>query len=391
MTTNLAFVITESFTFHFYLEKWIVPLSYDYNIHIIGNFSDVEIANLVKKFSMYSITFHAIDIQRKISWKSDFLSIFRIRKKILKFENLILFSLMPKANFLTSLCVLFTRRIKFSPIVTGSIWLNYPTTSIKYYFFRMVEGFIFWMADIVIFDSPSQKKLALKTSLTPLNRSKFKSTMSFGGIDIDAFSLCNEKKILFRESIQASPDKKIVMHFSRLCVRKGTLEFLKMADCVIKKLKNDSPIFCIFGPVEEKAILKSIISFKQKYGDKIVFKNDVFTNIDELLNGPDILVVPSRWEGFGLIPAMAASTGTPSVGFNVVGLQDSIRHGVTGYLANPYDVDELSEYVILLLKNDIKYSEVSISAQNYAKSFFSTDIFLTDFKNLCIELSLINK
>ena len=97
MTTNLAFIITESFTFLFYLEKWIIPLSYTYNIHIIGNFSDVEIANLVKKFSMYSIAFHTIDIQRKISWKSDFLSIFRIRKKILKFENLILFSLMPKA------------------------------------------------------------------------------------------------------------------------------------------------------------------------------------------------------------------------------------------------------------------------------------------------------
>jgi hypothetical protein len=124
MTTNLAFIITESFTFYFYLEKWIIPLSYTYNIHIIGNFSDVEIANLVKKFSMYSIAFHTIDIQRKISWKSDFLSIFRIRKKILKFENLILFSLMPKANFLTSLCILFTRRIKFSPIVTGPIWLN---------------------------------------------------------------------------------------------------------------------------------------------------------------------------------------------------------------------------------------------------------------------------
>ena len=88
---------------------------------------------------------------------------------------------------------------------------------------------------------------------------------------------------------------------------------------------------------------------------------------------------------------MAAATGTPSVGFNVIGIQDSIKHGVTGYLANPYDIDELTEYVILLLTNDIKYSEVSISAQNYAKSFFSVDIFLTDFKKLCIELNLINK
>ena len=75
MTTNLAFVITESFTFHFYLEKWIVPLSYDYNVHIIGRFSDEEIVNLSKKFSIYSIKFHTVDIQRKISWKNDFLSI----------------------------------------------------------------------------------------------------------------------------------------------------------------------------------------------------------------------------------------------------------------------------------------------------------------------------
>ena len=47
-----------------------------------------------------------------------------------------------------------------------------------------------------------------------------------------------------------------------------------------------------------------------------------------------VFVMPSVVEGWGITVMEAASCGTPSVGFNVPGIRDSIKNHFTGYLAN---------------------------------------------------------
>lgn len=38
----------------------------------------------------------------------------------------------------------------------------------------------------------------------------------------------------------------------------------------------------------------------------------------------------------------ATACGTPCVGFNIGGMSDMIEHKYTGYLANPFDPNELA-------------------------------------------------
>ena len=49
------------------------------------------------------------------------------------------------------------------------------------------------------------------------------------------------------------------------------------------------------------------------------------------------LLVPSVREGWGLVVSEANSVGTPAVGYDVPGIRDSIRGGVTGLLADAGD------------------------------------------------------
>lgn len=54
----------------------------------------------------------------------------------------------------------------------------------------------------------------------------------------------------------------------------------------------------------------------------------------EYLQKAWVFLMPSMKEGWGITTIEAASCGTPAVGFNVPGIKDSIRDGLTGLLVN---------------------------------------------------------
>jgi glycosyltransferase involved in cell wall biosynthesis len=378
---NIVFVITESFTFRFYLEKWIFNLADFSNIYIVGNFTNNEITSLEKQFSEYSIKFHSICIKRKIDIKSDLNSIFLLRKFILNIENPVIFSIMPKANFIISLIKIFSCNIKVASIITGPFWLNFSKINLKYYFFRIIESFIFYQSNMVIFDSLSQKNFALKHLLFSSQSIKFFNTVSLGGVDLSNYFKSERIRLSFRDSMGINSSRRVVGHFSRLCERKGTLDFLKVAQHIINTLE-DPPIFYISGPAEERHVTDAIYEFSRKNSSHVIFKEGFFYNINEILNGIDILIMPSRWEGFGIVAAISSATGTPVLGFDVVGLRDAIKSDITGYLVPPHDINELACLTIKLLEDDLLYTKLSDTAQSYARENFSTNIFLSDFKDL---------
>ncbi|MFX1233311.1 MAG: glycosyltransferase, partial [Promethearchaeota archaeon] len=69
----------------------------------------------------------------------------------------------------------------------------------------------------------------------------------------------------------------------------------------------------------------------------------------------------------GLVLTEAMAQGTPSVGANATGIANVIRHGVTGYLAN--NLDQFSDYVIKLLKNDTLREEFGKNAKKIAQNY----------------------
>jgi glycosyltransferase involved in cell wall biosynthesis len=59
----------------------------------------------------------------------------------------------------------------------------------------------------------------------------------------------------------------------------------------------------------------------------------------------DVLVVPSRWEGFGLIAVEGMRAGLPVIATRVGGLTEIVEHGVTGLLVEPGNPRALVEAV----------------------------------------------
>jgi glycosyltransferase involved in cell wall biosynthesis len=66
----------------------------------------------------------------------------------------------------------------------------------------------------------------------------------------------------------------------------------------------------------------------------------------------DLFVSPSRAEAFGLVALESLACGTPVVAFGVGAALDFIRPGITGYLAEPGNAQDLHNGIIQLLKDE---------------------------------------
>ncbi|APZ43466.1 glycosyltransferase [Acidihalobacter ferrooxydans] len=66
----------------------------------------------------------------------------------------------------------------------------------------------------------------------------------------------------------------------------------------------------------------------------------------------DVFVLPSRSESFGRVNMESLACGTPVVAFDVGGVSDVVRPGVSGILAKPNDPKDLSEKILHLLEDD---------------------------------------
>jgi glycosyltransferase involved in cell wall biosynthesis len=74
--------------------------------------------------------------------------------------------------------------------------------------------------------------------------------------------------------------------------------------------------------------------------------------INTVLGGMDVLIVPSLWEeAYGIIIDEAKLAGIPVIASRVGGIPEHIRHNVDGFLFTPGDVDELEGLIRRFVEN----------------------------------------
>lgn len=74
-----------------------------------------------------------------------------------------------------------------------------------------------------------------------------------------------------------------------------------------------------------------------------------------LYNAADVMLVPSRSESFSNTCLESMSSGTGVVAFRIGGIGDQIDHLINGYMAEPYDTDDLAMGIKCALANSIEW------------------------------------
>ena len=95
--------------------------------------------------------------------------------------------------------------------------------------------------------------------------------------------------------------------------------------------------------------------------------------LHQLYHGADLVVLPSRYESFGLVMLEAMMHGRAVISCDTSGVREVVRHGVDGILVQPGDVRELAQAMRTLLDDAGLRHRLGVAGrQRFLDSFGST-------------------
>lgn len=142
--------------------------------------------------------------------------------------------------------------------------------------------------------------------------------------------------------------KKIILTVGRLVQEKG-IEYIKKVSLQILERYPEWQ-WILLGDGAERKNLEQFIT-DNNLQNRLILKGNV-ENVDEYLQQASILVVTSRYEGLGLSMLEARAMKVPCVSFDVkMGPRELIHHEIDGYLVQPFDCNEMTEKIEILINN----------------------------------------
>lgn len=102
--------------------------------------------------------------------------------------------------------------------------------------------------------------------------------------------------------------------------------------------------------------------------ERVIFLGKV-QKTQEVLNVSDLFILPSETESFGLAALEAMAMGVPVISSNTGGIPEVNVNGVTGYLSDVGDVEEMAKNAISILEDPEVLKTFQNNARNRAKDF----------------------
>ncbi|NJR50270.1 MAG: glycosyltransferase [Leptolyngbyaceae cyanobacterium CSU_1_3] len=140
----------------------------------------------------------------------------------------------------------------------------------------------------------------------------------------------------------------------------------------------------VFGASQSESSAR--LSFKAHYLGKL--SDDITLAL--AYSAADVMVVPSLQESFGQTASESLACGTPVVAFNATGLRDIVDHQQNGYLAKPFEVDDLAQGIAWVLGDDDRRQVLSQSAREKAVRSFSVALQADRYQSLFHEIGRLN-
>ncbi|WP_333631626.1 glycosyltransferase family 4 protein [Agrobacterium cavarae] len=196
------------------------------------------------------------------------------------------------------------------------------------------------------------------------------STVIMHGIDTDRFSPPADKAEA-KVARGLDPQRKYAGCFGRIRHQKGTDLFV---DTMIRVLPDHPQWSAIVagratGPhVDFENGLKERVR-AAGLADRILFVGE-HTNINEWYRALDLFIAPQRWEGFGLTPLEAMSTGVPVIATDVGAFPELVREGETGTVIGRDNLDAMTNAANLFLSDEQLLRAASAEARILATNKF---------------------
>ncbi|WP_350287907.1 N-acetyl-alpha-D-glucosaminyl L-malate synthase BshA [uncultured Croceitalea sp.] len=167
-----------------------------------------------------------------------------------------------------------------------------------------------------------------------------------------------------QRSLMANEEEKIITHISNFRKVKRIPDVVKVFNEVQKKVPAKL-IMVGEGPEKEHAELMC-----EELGivDKVLFLGNS-NEIDRILCFSDLFLLPSESESFGLAALEAMINKVAVISSNAGGVPEVNKHGVSGFLSDVGDIEDMAKNALYLLSDDTILEEFKNNAQQIATNF----------------------
>lgn len=186
---------------------------------------------------------------------------------------------------------------------------------------------------------------------------------------IELNKIKNDSLIACQRSIIANSDERIITHISNFRKVKRISDVVQ----IFYKIQQQIPAKLMMvgdGPEKEKA---ERLCDELGINDKVIFFGNS-NEIDSILSYSDLFLLPSATESFGLAALEAMAWSVPVISSNSGGLSEVNFEGVSGYLSDVGNVDEMAANALKILSNNTTLQTFKQNALSVAKQFDITNI-----------------
>lgn len=136
----------------------------------------------------------------------------------------------------------------------------------------------------------------------------------------------------------------------------------------------------LVGDGPEKSNYESLV-LELGIPDKVIFTG-YQSDVTLFYQVMDVFALVSAREAFGLVLAEAMLNNLPVIATKVGGMKYIVERDITGFLINPFQVDEIAEKMESLYQNPILRNEMGLAGKQKADRKYSENIYINKISNL---------
>ncbi len=181
-------------------------------------------------------------------------------------------------------------------------------------------------------------------------------------IDTDKYDKAHEQEC--QRIALAQPNERILTHISNFRPVKRIEDVIRTFE-IVHRTTPSKLLMVGDGPERRNAeLLVKRLGIKE---DVLFLGNS--SELAEILCYTDVFLLPSETESFGLAALEAMAAETAVVSTNSGGLPEVNVHGITGFLSNVGDVEDMATNVLKIVKDDATLLQFKQNAKAHTKQF----------------------
>lgn len=187
------------------------------------------------------------------------------------------------------------------------------------------------------------------------------------GLDTTTFKPIEQS--VARRLLNLPPDKQLVLFGAGSGAVGDPRKGFHLLQAALRALQqtgwSDRLELVIFGATQADQPIE--FGFKSHYLGR--FHDDIALAL--VYSAADVMIVPSMQEAFGQTASESLSCGTPVIAFQSTGVQDIVAHQQDGYLATPFDSDDLARGIAWVLADAERHQQLRDRARQKAETEFT--------------------